>query len=129
MIKKLFFLFLIFFICLFFVNISFADLQKNLKSLSQYNAVHLEGAEQPDPMDPEKSYLEASSLYRSWLEHNVLQQDEKPNYYLMSYGYEFDGNHKQQLALFGGIAVENYDKKCFKVNTSEPRPQFTASYK
>ena len=88
-----------------------SDLQKNLKSLSQYNAVHLEGAEQPDPMDPEKSYLEASSLYRSWLEHNVLQQDEKPNYYLMSYGYEFDGNHKQQLALFGGIAVENYDKK------------------
>lgn len=87
------------------------DLQKNLKALSPYNAVHLEGAERPDPLDPERSYLEASSLYRSWLEQNVLKQDEEPNYYLMRYGYQFDGDNKQQLALFGGIAVEDYDNK------------------
>ena len=88
-----------------------SNLQRDLKTLSPYNAVHLEGAEQPDPLDPEKSYIEASSLYRNWLEQNVLKQDEEPNYYLMRYGYQFDGDSKNQLGLFGGIAVEDYDNR------------------
>ena len=88
-----------------------SNLQRDLKTLSPYNAVHLEGAEQPDPLDPEKSYLEASSLYRSWLEQEVLKQDGEPHYYLMRYGYQFDGDKKEQLGLFGGIAVEDYDKR------------------
>ena len=88
-----------------------SNLQRDLKTLSPYNAVHLEGAEQPDPLDPEKSYLEASSLYRSWLEQDVLKQDGEPHYYLMRYGYQFDGDKKEQLGLFGGIAVEDYDKR------------------
>ncbi|GIT14043.1 MAG: hypothetical protein CM1200mP35_08630 [Chloroflexota bacterium] len=54
------------------------ELTKRSQDLSPYNAVHLEGAEQPDPLDPEKNYLEASSLYRNWLEQDVLKQDGEP---------------------------------------------------
>ena len=39
------------------------DLQQTLQQLSPFNAVHLEGGEQPDPADPESSYLEAAGLF------------------------------------------------------------------
>ena len=85
------------------------DLQQTLQQLSPFNAVHLEGGEQPDPADPESSYLEAAGLFRQWLEQGVLKSDDAPRFYLMRHGYTFRGQTRQQLALFGGVAVEEYD--------------------
>ena len=85
------------------------DLQRTLQQLSPYNAVHLEGGEQPDPAEPESSYLEAAGLFRQWLEQGVLKPDDAPRFYLMRHGYTFQGQVRQQLALFGGMAVEEYD--------------------
>ena len=87
------------------------DLEQTLQQLSPYNAVHLEGGEQPDPADPESSYLEAAGLFRRWLEQGVLKRDDTPRFYLMRHGFTFQGQTRQQLALFGGVAVEEYDTR------------------
>jgi len=86
-----------------------SDLQQALQQLSPYNAVHLEGGEQPDPADPESGYLEAAGLFRQWMEQGVLKPDDEPRFYLMRHAYTFQGQTRQQLALFGGVAVEEYD--------------------
>ena len=86
-----------------------SDLQQALQQLSPYNAVHLEGGEQPDPADAESSYLQAARLFRQWLEQGVLKPDDAPRFYLMRHGYTFQGQTRQQLGLFGGVAVEEYD--------------------
>ena len=85
------------------------ELQQALQQLSPYNAVHLEGGEQPDPAKPESSYLEAAGLFRQWLEQGVLKPDDAPRFYLMRQSYTFQGQTRQQLALFGGVAVEEYN--------------------
>ncbi len=87
------------------------DLQQALQQLSPYNAVHLEGGEQPDPADPESSYLDAARLFRQWLEQGVLKPDNGPRFYLMRHGYTFQGQARAQLALFGGVALEEYDTR------------------
>jgi uncharacterized protein (DUF1015 family) len=87
------------------------ELQESLKRLSPYNAVHLEGGEQPDPVDPEAGYRQAAALFRDWLEQGVLLRDPGPRFYLMQHGYEFRGQRKNQLGLFGGVRVEDYDRR------------------
>jgi uncharacterized protein (DUF1015 family) len=87
------------------------ELQESLKRLSPYNAVHLEGGEQPDPVAPEAGYRQASARFRQWLEEGVLQRDQEPSFYLMRHGYEFRGEYKEQLGLFGGVQIEEYDSR------------------
>jgi uncharacterized protein (DUF1015 family) len=87
------------------------ELQESLERLSPYNAVHLEGGEQPDPVDPEAGYRQASALFRQWLEEGVLQRDQEPSFYLMRHGYEFRGEYREQLGLFGGVQIEEYDSR------------------
>ena len=87
------------------------ELQQALQQLSPYNAVHLEGGEQPDPADPENSYSQAAGLFRQWLERGVLKPDDAPRFYLMRHVYTFQGETRQHLALFGGVAVEEYDTR------------------
>ena len=83
-------------------------LKENLQSLNPYNAVHLEGGEQPDPVNPEAGYRRAASLFREWLENGVLRQDAVPCFYLMRHTYQDQGETKRQLGLFGDILVEEY---------------------
>ncbi len=85
------------------------DLKQRLQQLSPHNAVHLEGGEQPDPSDPEGSYPAAAGLFRQWLDQGVLKPDDSPRFYLMRRGYTFQGQTRQHLALFGGVAVEEYE--------------------
>ena len=59
------------------------DLKKSLEELNPYNAFHLEGGEQPDPINPEAGYRQAASLFRNWLDESVLQRDQEPSFYLM----------------------------------------------
>ena len=84
------------------------ELKNSLQQLSPYNAVHLEGGEQPDPVDPEAGYRRAASLFRDWLESGVLRQEDSPCFYLMRHAYEDGGVAKRQLGLFGDVLVEDY---------------------
>jgi uncharacterized protein (DUF1015 family) len=83
-------------------------LKQSLQGLSPYNAVHLEGGEQPDPVNPEASYHRAASLFRQWLENGALRQEDVPCFYLMRHTYQDQGETKQQSGLFGNILVEEY---------------------
>ena len=83
-------------------------LQQSLKGLSPYNAVHLEGGEQPDPVDPAAGYRQAAGLFQQWLAQEVLLRDSQPRFYLMRHGYRFLGEEKSHLGLFGGVQVEDY---------------------
>ena len=83
-------------------------LKESLQDLSPFNAVHLEGGEQPDPVNPEAGYRQAASLFREWLENGALRQEDIPCFYLMRHTYLDRGETKQQLGLFGDILVEEY---------------------
>jgi uncharacterized protein (DUF1015 family) len=87
------------------------ELQESLKRLSPYNAVHLEGGEQPDPVNPEAGYRQAAALFREWLEQGVLLRDPEPRFYLMQHGYKFRDQHQDQLGLFAGVRVEDYNHR------------------
>ena len=83
-------------------------LKESLQDLSPYNVVHLEGGEQPDPVDPEAGYQQAAIRFRQWLEAGVLRQEDVPCFYLMRHTYQDQGNTKVQSGLLGNILVEEY---------------------
>ena len=83
-------------------------LKESLQAISPYNAVHLEGGEQPDPVNPQAGYRRAASLFREWLENGALRQEDVPCFYLMRHTYQDQSETKQQLGLFGDILVEEY---------------------
>ena len=83
-------------------------LKDSLQQRSPYNAVHLEGGEQPDPVDPEGGYRQAASQFREWLQSGVLRQEDAPCFYLMRHSYQDGGQTRRQLGLFGDVLVEDY---------------------
>lgn len=85
------------------------ELKARLQQRSPYNAVHLEGGEQPDPVDPQVGYQQASRLFRQWLSDGALQQDDAPCFYLMRHSYDFGGRTRQHVGLFADVLVEDYD--------------------
>ena len=85
------------------------ELKAELQRRSPYNAVHLEGGEQPDPVDPPAGYRPASRLFREWLDGGALQQDDAPGFYLMRHAYDFGGRARHHLGLFANVLVEDYD--------------------
>ncbi len=84
------------------------ELKQALQRLSPYNAVHLEGGEQPDPVNPEAGYRRAATLFQDWLTGGVLRQEGEPCFYLMRHSYRHRGQARAQLGLFGDILVEDY---------------------
>ena len=84
------------------------ELKQALQRLSPYNAVHLEGGEQPDPVNPEAGYRRAASLFQEWLTGGVLRQEGEPCFYLMRHSYRHRGQARAQLGLFGDILAEDY---------------------
>ena len=86
------------------------ELHEELKRLSNYNAVHLEGGEQPDPETLEIDYKKASELFQDWLSQKVLIKDAQPCFYLMKHGFEYRGEIKSQLGLFANIGLADYSE-------------------
>ncbi len=86
-----------------------AELKAELQQRSEYNAVHLEGGEQPDPVDPQAGYRQAARLFEQWLGDGALRQDDRPGFYLMRHAYEFGGARYQHLGFFADVLVEDYD--------------------
>ena len=85
-------------------------LKETLQGKSPYNAVHLEGGEQPDPRDPEAGYRQAAAAFQQWLNSGVLAREEVPSFYLMRHTYPDGSASRQQLGLFGNVLVEGYDQ-------------------
>ena len=85
------------------------ELKTDLQSRSPYNAVHLEGGEQPDPVDPQAGYRQAAQSFRQWLTDGALHQDDGPCFYLMRHAYDFGGRRRQHIGLFADVLVEDYD--------------------
>ena len=85
------------------------ELKTDLQSRSPYNAVHLEGGEQPDPVDPQAGYQQAAQLFRQWLSDGALHQDDGPCFYLMRHAYDLGGRRRQHMGLFADVLVEDYD--------------------
>ena len=85
------------------------ELKAELQRRSPYNAVHLEGGEHPDPIDPQAGYQQASRLFRQWLADDALEQDDGPCFYLMRHAYDFGGRTRQHVGLFADVLVEDYD--------------------
>ena len=85
------------------------ELKTELQGRSQYNAVHLEGGEQPDPVDPQAGYQQAAQLFRQWLADGALAQEDGPSFYLMRHAYDFGGRRRQHVGLFADVLVEDYD--------------------
>ena len=85
------------------------ELKAQLQRRSPYNAVHLEGGEQPDPVDPQAGYQQAAGLFQSWLADGILIRDASPCFYLMRHTYDFGGRRYQHLGLVADVLVEDYD--------------------
>lgn len=85
------------------------QLKSELQQRSPYNAVHLEGGEQPDPVDPQAGYQQAAGLFQQWLADGVLRRDDAASFYLMRHAYDFGGRRYQHLGLFADVLVEDYD--------------------
>ena len=85
------------------------QLKTELQQRSPYNAVHLEGGEQPDPVDPQAGYQQAAGLFQRWLADGVIRQDDPASFYLMRHAYDFGGRRYQHLGLFADVLVEDYD--------------------
>ena len=85
------------------------ELKVELQQRSAYNAVHLEGGEQPDPVDPQAGYQQAARLFQEWLSAGALLRDDRPCFYLMRHAYEFNGVRYQHLGFFADVLVEDYD--------------------
>lgn len=83
-------------------------LKARLQARSPYNAVHLEGGEQPDPVDPAAGYQQAAALFAEWLAAGILRPETEPCFYLLRHSYQFQGQEKSQLGLFGAVLVEDY---------------------
>ena len=84
------------------------DLKTALQQLSPYNAVHLEGGEQPDPVNPEAGYQQAAASFQAWLAQGALAQEDAPAFYLMRHTYQDRDETRHQLGLFGDVLVEDY---------------------
>ena len=85
------------------------ELKTELQQRSPYNAVHLEGGEQPDPVDPQAGYQQAAGLFQRWLADGVLLRDDAVSFYLMRHAYDFGGRRYRHLGLFADVLVEDYD--------------------
>ncbi|MDE2683469.1 MAG: DUF1015 domain-containing protein [Chloroflexota bacterium] len=85
------------------------ELKAELQDRSPHNAVHLEGGEQPDPVDPQAGYQQAARLFRQWLSDGALRQDDGSCFYLMRHAYNFGGRRRQHIGLFADVLVEDYD--------------------
>lgn len=84
------------------------ELKALLQGRSPYNAVHLEGGEQPDPVNPAAGYRQAAALFAEWLTAGILRPEGEPCFYLMRHSYRFQGQERSQLGLFGAVLVEDY---------------------
>ena len=87
------------------------ELQESLSRLSPYNAVHLEGGEMPtwDTLD-DSSYPQAAALFKDWLRQGVLQREPEPCFYLLRQGFQFQGQARARLGLFGCMRLEEYER-------------------
>ena len=88
------------------------EMQESLARQSPYNAVHLEGAEQPDWQQPAHlRYTQAADLFQQWRSLDVLRRDPEPSFYLLRHSFSYQGQTKSRLAIFGCVGLEEYEQR------------------
>ena len=88
------------------------ELQESLAQQSPYNAVHLEGAEQPDWQQPAHlRYAQAADLFQQWRGLDVLRRDPEPSFYLLQHSFSYQGQTRSRLAVFGCVGLEEYQQR------------------
>ena len=87
-------------------------MQESLAQQSPYNAVHLEGAEQPDWQQPAHlRYAQAADLFQQWRSLDVLRRDPEPSFYLLQHRFSYQGQTRSRLAVFGCMGLEEYEQR------------------
>ena len=88
------------------------EMEESLARQSPYNAVHLEGAEQPDwQQPPHLRYAQAAGLFKQWRGLDVLRRDPEPAFYLLKHNFSYQGQINSRLAIFGCVGLEEYDQR------------------
>ena len=88
------------------------EMEESLAQQSPYNAVHLEGAEQPDWQRPAHlRYSQAADLFQQWRSLDVLRRDPEPGFYLLHHSFTHQGQTKSRLAILGCVGLEEYEKR------------------
>ena len=88
------------------------ELQESLAQQSPYNAVHLEGAEQPGWQQPAHlRYAQAADLFQQWRSLDVLRRDPEPSFYLLQHSFSYQGQTRSRLAIFGCVGLEEYEQR------------------
>ena len=88
------------------------ELEESLARQSPYNAVHLEGAEQPDWQQPAHlRYAQAAGLFQQWRSLDVLRRDPEPAFYLLQHSFPYQGQTRSRLAIFGCVGLEEYEQR------------------
>lgn len=88
------------------------EMEESLARQSPYNAVHLEGAEQPDWQQPTHlRYAQAADLFKEWRGLGALRRDPEPSFYLLQHSFSYQGQTISRLAIFGCVGLEEYDQR------------------
>ncbi|MCI0846154.1 MAG: DUF1015 domain-containing protein [Chloroflexi bacterium] len=88
------------------------EMLESLAQQSPYNAVHLEGAEQPDWQQPAgQRYAQAADLFQEWRGLEVLRRDPEPAFYLLRHSFLHQGQTRTRLAIFGCVGLEEYEQR------------------
>ena len=88
------------------------EMEESLVRQSPYNAVHLEGAEQPDWQQPAHlRYSQAADLFHQWRSLDVLRRDPEPGFYLLQHRFAYQSQTKSRLAIFGCVGLEEYEQR------------------
>ena len=88
------------------------ELEESLAQQSPYNAVHLEGAEQPDWQQPAHlRNAQAADLFQQWRSLDVLRRDPEPAFYLLQHSFSYQGQTRSRLAIFGCVGLEEYEQR------------------
>lgn len=80
-----------------------AEELEQLRARSEHNVVHIDlpNADQQDDLNP---YTKAGEMFRTWLENNIMQKDDKPAIYAYTQKYTIPGTNIERN-LTGFIAA------------------------
>ncbi len=86
------------------------EIQSALYQRSPHNMVRLEAGESlPSDTALDNVYSRAAVLYHAWLQEGALIREVGPAFYLVRYGFRFEGKEAAQLGLFACVQLEEFE--------------------
>lgn len=85
--------------------------EEELLQSNPYNFVRIEFSKaQPGDDEQNNRYSRALNFLEKWIESGILQQDDKPAYYLHEHTFEYEGKKAKRCGLFARIRLEEWDR-------------------